>query len=515
MKEIFNKPAHRSGAALVVGALIVTLSCAATSRFVKAEDSPRVTPVTLTINDAPISHGGLNTTSFAPMVKQVAQSVVKVTVSAKSRGMDGQDSSPMNNDDLLRRFFGDQFANPRGQQHSRNNNTSRTPHEYGLGSGVIVNKDGYILTNNHVVDGADVIKVTLNDGREFTAKVIGRDPKTDIAVVKIDAKNLPFITIADSDKIDVGDLCLAIGNPYGIGQTVTMGIISAKGRGNVDVGTDYEDFIQTDAAINPGNSGGALVDADGRLVGINTAILSRSGGYQGIGFAVPINMAKNVMESLIAHGKVIRGFLGVSIQDVTPELAQEFKLPNNQGALVGDITPHSPADKAGIKSGDVIVEFNGKPVTDSRHLKLEVGETEPGQKASVKLYREGHEKTFEVAVKELPGSEELASNDATTDNSSDTLNGVGVSDIDSQAKEQLKLPDNMKGAVVTDVDQDSVAFEAGLRPGDVIEEINHKPVASGDDAVKLTSHVKEKVVLLKIWSKGASHYLVVDESKAG
>jgi serine protease Do len=512
MKQILNTPAQRARAAFVAGALIITLSCAATSRFVHAADNPKFTPVTLTVNDAPLAHGGLNTTSFAPIVKQVAQSVVKVTVSSKSRETSGEDS-PLGNDDMLRRFFGQQFGNPQ-VPHNHGGN-SHAPKEYGLGSGVIVNKDGYILTNNHVVDGADVIKVTLNDGREFTAKVIGRDPKTDIAVVKIDAKDLPFITIADSDKIEVGDLCLAIGNPYGIGQTVTMGIVSAKGRGNVEVGTDYEDFIQTDAAINPGNSGGALVDADGRLIGINTAILSRSGGYQGIGFAVPINMARNVMESLIAHGKVIRGFLGVSIQDVTPELAQEFKLPNARGALVGDITPKSPADKAGVKSGDVIVEFNGKPVSDSRHLKLQVGETEPGKQVTLKLVRDGQTKTLDVTVKVLPGTEELASGDTSKDPSSDTLNGVSVSDIDTQAKEQLKLPETVKGAVVTGVDQDSVAFEAGLRPGDVIQEINHKPVTSGDDAVKLTEHVKEKVVLLKIWSKGGSRYLVVDESKAG
>ncbi len=453
MKPIFSKPAHRARAAFVAGALIVTLSCLATSRFVRASESPKYTPVTLTVNDSPTAHAGINTTSFAPMVKQVAQSVVKVTVSSKSRATEMQET-PFGGDEFFRRFFGNQFGNqPQGH-----GGTSHMPKEQGLGSGVIVNKDGYILTNNHVVDGADTIKVTLNDGREFTAKVVGRDPRTDIAVVKIDAKNLPFMTIADSDKIEVGDLCLAIGNPYGIGQTVTMGIISAKGRANVDAGADYEDFLQTDAAINPGNSGGALVDADGRLIGINTAILSRSGGYQGIGFAVPINMAKNVMESLIANGKVIRGFLGVSIQDVTPELAQEFNLPNNQGALVGDVTAHSPAEKAGVKSGDVIVAFNGKPVADSRHLKLSVGETAPGSKVSLKLFRDGHEQTVDLAVKELPGSEELASANTTGDNSSDTLNGVTVGDIDAQAKAQLNLPPNLKGAVVTGVDQDSKAF---------------------------------------------------------
>jgi serine protease Do len=432
-----------------------------------------------------------------------------VTVSTKSKTVPVPESPFGNpgNDPFMRRFFGQQFGG--------NGGTMRTPKQEGLGSGVIVTKDGYILTNNHVVDGADTIKVKLNDGREFTAKVIGRDPKTDVAVVKIDGQDLPFITVADSDKIEVGDVCLAVGNPFGIGQTVTMGIVSAMGRGNVDLGTDYEDFIQTDAAINPGNSGGALVDAEGRLIGINTAILSRTGGNQGIGFAVPVNLARTVMESLIAHGEVIRGFMGVSIQDLTPDLAKEFKLPADEGALVGDIVPHGPAEKAGLKSGDVILEYNHKGVADSRHLKLQVAATAPGTTVPVKIMRDGGEKTIEVTVKELPGSEQIARNNDTGDNSSDTLNGVTVGNIDEQAKSQLKLPDNVKGSVITQVDPDSAAYEAGLRPGDVIEEINRKPVTSADDAVKLTEHAKDKVTLLKIWSKGGSHYLVVDENKAG
>jgi serine protease Do len=286
------------------------------------------------------------------------------------------------------------------------------------------------------------------------------------------------------------------------------------GRGNVGLDTDYEDFIQTDAAINPGNSGGALVDAEGRLIGINTAILSRSGGNQGIGFAVPVNLAHTVMESLIDHGTVVRGFLGVSISDVNPEFQKAFKLTEARGALVNDTTPHSPADKAGIKSGDVILEFNHKTVTDSRHLKLQVAETAPGTTVPVKLIRDGSEKTVELTVKELPGSEQLASDKKRDANSSDALNGVTVSDIDQQVKRQLQLPLTVKGAVVTDVDQDSVAYESGLRPGDVVEEINHKPVSSADDAVKFTENVKDKVLLLKIWSKGSNHFMVVDESKS-
>jgi serine protease Do len=227
------------------------------------------------------------------------------------------------------------------------------PRQNGLGSGVIVSEDGYILTNNHVVENADEIKVSLNDEREFTAKVIGRDDKSDVAVLKIDAKDLPYLHIANSDTLEVGDVVLAIGNPFGVGQTVTMGIVSATGRGNI--GLDYEDFIQTDAAINPGNSGGPLIDAEGRLVGINTAIISRSGGNQGIGFAIPVNLARSVMESLVKDGRVVRGFLGVNIQDVTPTLAKEFDLKDHDGALVADVTAGSPAEKAA-----------SKPVTSSR-----------------------------------------------------------------------------------------------------------------------------------------------------
>ena len=260
--------------------------------------------------------------------------------------------------------------------------------EHGVGSGVIITKDGYILTNNHVVDGANEVKVTLTDGREFTAKVIGRDPKTDVAVVKIDADNLPVVPMADSDNVKVGDVVLAVGNPFGVGQTVTEGIVSAKNRGNMGI-EDYEDFIQTDAAINPGNSGGALVDIDGRLIGINTAILSRSGGNQGVGFAVPSNLARTVMESLIQNGHVTRGYLGVMIQNVTPALAQEFNLKETTGALIGDVVPGGPADKAGFKDGDVVTKFNGQKITDSRQLQLVVAETKPGSKVPVEILRNG------------------------------------------------------------------------------------------------------------------------------
>jgi serine protease Do len=507
MKQTFSQLFSPRRVSLLGAVLILAGSMLAVARLVQARDNPlKLTPVSLTVSETDVPRDGRFTTSFAPVVKKVLASVVKVQVTTKSKTMTAPES-PFGNNDLFRRFFGDQFEQG-GQERQ-----FRTPAQHGLGSGVVITADGYILTNNHVVDGADEIRVGLNDGREFTAKVIGRDPKTDIAVVKIDAKDLPFITIADSDKTEVGDVCLAIGNPFGIGQTVTMGIVSATGRGGL--GTDYEDFIQTDAAINPGNSGGALVDAEGRLIGINTAILSRSGGNQGIGFAVPINLARTVMTGLVANGHVVRGYLGVMIQDVTPDLAKEFGLPNDQGAIVGDVSPHSPAERAGFKSGDVILNFNRKQVADSRHLKLQVAETVPGSHVPVEVLRDGKNTTLLAIVEELPG-DEVAKSDANAGDSSDTLNGVTVGDLDAQTRNQLGVPDSVKGAMIMNVDQDSASYEAGLRQGNVIEEINHKPVTSADEAVKLSEQIKEKTILVKVWTKegdlGGSRYVVVDES---
>ncbi len=503
-----DRLAQPTRVAVLAGILAVGASSLAWSHLSQAKErTAEVTPVRLTVDERPISRDGKAITSFAPVVKKVVPSVVKVSVTttpkgASSRGMQFPDQQ------FFRRFFGDDFG---GGDLEKN---FRAPKQHGLGSGVIVTKDGYILTNNHVVENADEVKVSLNDGREFTAKVIGKDPKSDIAILRIDAKDLPVIQIADSDKSEVGDLVLAVGNPFGVGQTVTMGMVSATGRGNL--GLDYEDFIQTDAAINPGNSGGALVDAEGRLIGINTAILSRSGGNQGIGFAVPVNLARMVMESLVKDGRVVRGFLGVSIQDLTPALAQEFNLKEASGAIVSDVSPKSPAEKAGLKSGDIITDFNGKPVTDSRHLKLQVAQVAPGKTVPVKILRDGKSKTVEVSLKEIPGSDVASNNSGDKDAApGDSLDGVGVSNLDNTARSQLKLPANIKGALVTEVDPNSPSYEAGLRQGDIIQEINRQPIASADDAVKLTENAKEKRTLLRVWSKGGSRYIVVDESKAG
>src|SRR5216684_1087086 len=390
MKNLFEQRSNRLTTIALLAAIGLAASALAFTHKPGAE--PRATPVSLTLDDRPVTRDTSGRTTFAPVVKKISPAVVKVFTT--TRIQPSEFNGPPGMDEMLRRFFGDQFQ---GQLPRRGPSVQR---QEGIGSGVIVTKDGYILTNNHVVDGADDVKVALQDGRELSAKVIGRDPKSDVAVIKIDARDLPAVSMADSDKVEVGDVVLAVGNPFGIGQTVTTGIISATGRAG-GMGLDYEDFLQTDAAINPGNSGGALVDADGRLIGINTAILSRSGGNQGIGFAIPVNLARDVMTSLIKDGRVTRGYLGVMIQDITPELAKEFKLKDDNGALVGDVSADSPAEKAGLKSGDIIVEFNGKKVTDSRHLKLEVARTQPGESVPLKVFRDGATRELQVAVKEM------------------------------------------------------------------------------------------------------------------
>jgi serine protease Do len=504
MKNVIRNISNRAAAIALGGAVVLAGSAVAFSQKPKAEhfNAPPV-------DETPLAREVGGHSSFAPVVKKVTPAVVKVFTTTKVHNT-AFNGAPDGTDDLLRRFFGDQIPgqgrNPRHE--------FGMPRQQGIGSGVIATKDGYILTNNHVVDGADEVKVALQDGREFTAKVIGRDPKTDVAVIKIDAKDLPAVPMADSDKVEVGDVVLAIGNPFGIGQTVTTGIVSATGRGGA-LGLDYEDFIQTDAAINPGNSGGALVDAEGRLIGINTAILSRSGGNQGIGFAIPANIARDVMGSLVKDGHVTRGYLGVMIQDVNPALEKEFKLKDTHGALVSDVTPKSPAEKAGFQSGDLITEFNGKKVTDSRHLKLEVARTQPGETVPVNVLRDGEAKTLDVTVKELPGTEHLAKNDNNHSEDTGTLNGVAVADLDQKARQQYDLPSTVKGAVITEVDPNSVSAEAGLRPGDVIQEINRKPVKNAEEAIQLTEKGADKTTLLRIWRDGGSRYVVVDESKAG
>jgi serine protease Do len=466
------------------------------------------------VSTTPVNRDARLGTSFAPIVKKIAPSVVNIysTRFVKERTM----RNPMLNDPFFRQFFGSQMP-PEGDDRER------TLAERSLGSGVIVSPDGYILTANHVVADADEVKVSIADSKtEYTAKVIGKDRATDVAVLKIEAHNLPAITLADSDQLEVGDVVLALGNPFGVGQTVTMGIVSALGRSGLPGFNQYQNFIQTDAAINPGNSGGALVDVEGRLVGINTAIVSPSGGNNGIGFAVPINMARNILVRLVSGGKITRGYLGIMPQDIDADLAKQFDLPDQNGALIGDVMADTPAAKAGLKSGDVIVAINGKPVEDAHGLQLTVSEISPGTAVVVKVIRNGVHRNFTVTLAELPGGDSVAGDQDNPSSDSgtavaDALDGVTVADLEPQVREQLRVPASVNGALVTDVDSDSNSADAGLQPNDLIVEINHQPVTSADDAVRLCKAARGGQILVKIWRRNGNfagtRFLSVDNTK--
>src|SRR5579862_1057761 len=405
---------------------------------------------------------------YARVVKEVVPAVVNISSSrvSKQEARGGQGMQQM--DPFFRQFFGDE-----GTRHF---NVPRERREKSLGSGVIVSPEGYVLTNNHVVDHATEITVTLRDKREMKARVVGTDPRTDIAVLKIDGTNLPSITLGDSSKVQVGDIALAIGNPFGVGQTVTMGIVSAMGRGNLGI-EEVEDFIQTDAPINPGNSGGALIDDEGHLIGINTAILSgNSGGNQGIGFAVPVNLAHHVMDQLLKNGKVNRAYLGILPQDVTPAMAKAFGATEAKGAVVGNITADGPAAHSDLKQGDIITEVNGKPVDDANQLRLQIGLLSPDSTVTLKVLRAGTPQQVTVKMGEYPSKEERASLDNKETGSA--LEGVSVENVTSENARDMKLSPETKGVVVANVDPSSRAAEAGLRAGDVIQQVNRQPVKS-------------------------------------
>jgi serine protease Do len=484
-----------------IGALSVTLLAGVLHSNLKAEGSPAIA-----VDETPINRSVSGFTSFAPVVKKAAPSVVNIY---STHTVHYREYNPFLNDPFFRQFFGDRDEH----RHSRQ--------EEVLGSGVIISPDGYILTANHVVAGSDEIKIAITGNKnEYTAKVVGNDADTDIAVLKIDESRLPAITLGDSDKLEAGDVVLAIGNPFDIAQpggtpTVTMGIVSALGRSGLGF-NGYENFIQTDAAINPGNSGGALVDTEGRLIGINTAIAGTSGGNEGIGFAVPINLAHRVVDRLIRGGKVTRGYLGVAPEDITPGLAQNFNLSSENGALVGDVMPVSPAEKAGLKSGDVITEFNGQPVNTQNDLLLAVADCSPGQEITVKFTRDGEQKTVNVTLAEQPGKETKKSQSSES-SEADALNGVTVQDLDAQARQDLQVPDGIQGALVTDVEEGSHSADAGLQKGDVIISIDHHTASNADDAVKLSNAATGKYILLKVWGRGGevagTRYLSVDNTK--
>ena len=429
--------------------------------------------------------------NFVAVVKAVTPAVVNISTTRTVRTQAG-DMSPLMEDPFFRQFFGDEFF--------RRFQMPRERRENSLGSGVIVSSDGYIVTNNHVIAKADEIKVLLNNAkREYAGKVVGTDPKTDLAVIKINAKGLPTLPWGDSDKLEVGEYVLAIGNPFGLNQTVTLGIVSATGRADVGI-ADYEDFIQTDAAINPGNSGGAMVNARGELVGINTAIFSRSGGYMGIGFAVPANLTRVVMDSLIKSGKVVRGWLGVSIQQVTPELAKQFGLKEPKGALVSEVMDDGPAAKAGLKSGDIVTAFDGKAIEGPSMLRNYVAQTPVGREVKVEVLRERKKTDIAVKIgeqpKDAPDTPEETDGDAAKHGA---LTGIEVRPLTPDVQRGLGLPPGSTGVVVTGVAGGSPAAAAGLQPGDVITELNRHPVRNLADFRRLAGKLgKKQTVLLYV-----------------
>jgi serine protease Do len=485
------------------------------------------------IDHSPLPAG---TPTYAPIVEKVSPSVVTIKTSAKV-GREGEPSMnghPLFDDPMFRRFFGiPENESPKGQRPGPNQRRGETRPDrgdsgnrpegsgrsrkeqsapLGLGSGVVVSPDGYILTNNHVLDGADSIEVSLGSAsKRFAAKKIGGDPSTDIAVLKIEAKDLQAITFADSDQLRPGDIVIAVGNPFGLTRSATMGVVSAVGRRDWQMSqmADLANFIQTDAAINMGNSGGALVDYKGRLVGINTAIFSRTGANQGIGFSVPSNMARDVMENLIRHGRVPRGFLGIGLQDLTESLEKKFNVDPGVGALVSDVQPGSPADKAGVREYDVITGVNGRKVEGVQELRLRVASLSPGSQVTLQLMRD--RKPTEITAKLGEKPDRKAEAAPVQETEPDVLDGVTVADLDDTNRREFNIPEKVKGALVTQVEPDSIAASAGIRPGDVIQEVERRAVNSADQAVKMSEELKrEKQVLLRVFSRGGSRFVMLE-----
>jgi len=444
---------------------------------------------------------------FVKISKAVTPAVVNISTTRIIKNNGGQQGQGFPfNDPLFRRFFGEG-----GEPFQHHRNVPRQRKEQSLGSGVIVTSDGLIVTNSHVVEEADEIKVLMEDKREFKATLVGKDKKSDIAVIRIDASGLPTVPWSNSDNLQVGEYVVAVGNPFGLNQTVTMGIVSAIGRANVGI-TDYEDFIQTDAAINPGNSGGALVNIRGELVGINTAIFTRSGGYMGVGFAVPSNMVRSVMDSLVKTGKVTRGWLGVSIQDITPALGKEFGLKDSKGSLVTDVMPDSPAAKADLKRGDVIVAFTGHEIDNSSHLRNMVARTSVGTKALVKVIRDRKEKEIFVTLSEQP--KEVAQKDEEEKESNTDSFGISVQEMTPEIAEQFDLNLKEKGVVIVQVESGSIAEEAGLREGDLVIEINRKPVSDLKSYERLFNKLKDSdAALFLINRQGNRFYITLTPEK--
>lgn len=444
--------------------------------------------------------------AFSAVVKKVGPAVVYIDVEKTAKGFGGQgrgqDPSDLLNDPFFKRFFGPQFQHPK--------QPPREFKQHGAGSGFIISSDGLILTNNHVVENADAIKVRLADEREFKAKVIGTDPQSDVALIKIDGKKLPTLPLGDSDKLEVGEWVIAIGSPFELSQTVTVGVVSAKGRSSIGI-NDYENFIQTDAAINPGNSGGPLLNIHGEAVGINTAIFSRSGGYMGIGFAIPVNMAKNIQQQLQNDGKVTRGWLGVVIQDINEDLAQSFDLEKAEGILVAEVTENSPAQKAALKQGDVILSLNGTQLDDVANLRNRIAMIQPGSKVTLQIIRDGRKKSIEVVIGEQPSdfSRTIRGHEGPSSGSLLENMGLSLQELTPEFADRFGYKKD-QGVLIAQVIQDSPAARVGLQPGQLIEEVNKERVHNLKELKKALKQAKNpNQILLRVRAGEFSQYVVL------
>lgn len=433
-------------------------------------------------------------------IPDVVERVVPAVVNISSKRVikpSGRGNVPFN-DPWFRRFFPDDFFRQYNQERVQRN----------LGSGVIVSEDGYILTNNHLVEKADEVQVTLLDNREYDARIVGTDPDTDVAVLKIEADDLPTVPRGTSGSLRLGETVLAIGYPYGVGQTVTMGIVSAVGRSGLRL-VDYEYFIQTDAAINPGNSGGALINARGELIGINTAILSRTGGSMGIGFAIPIDLAGTVMTSIIEHGRVIRGYLGVYLDDVDAQMADGFDLDVARGVLISDVIEKSPAERGGLKRYDVILTYDGRDVQNMAEFQQMVIRTAPGEKVEIKVMRDGKEKTIELKVGERSNDEQAGTEDAGDSVESPLFIGVGLETLSDYHREQLDIPDDISGVIVTEIERNSPAAESGLQAGDVIVDVNRESISDINDFNDVIANLEKNMVGLTVLRGGVHRFFLL------